>query len=192
MKKNTSLAITTVIVLIMTTVCFAYNSSVLDQQTRLELDKVVSQLDSLSGYTVHLSGHTDNTGSEDRNKELSKQRVVSVKNYLISKNIDSTKIVLAFYGESKPVIANTSEENKALNRRVEITINGEKTDLPPADTAQSESKQTTIPQKETPVVTPETEKANTTAKAESKQKKVRRRLVWTGWRTGFHWSTARK
>lgn len=144
MKKNASLAITTVLVLIMTTVCFAYNSSVLDEQARLDLDKVVSQLDSLSDYTVHLSGHADNTGSEDHNTQLSKERVVAVKNYLVSKNVDSTKIILAYYGEDKPAIPNTSEENKALNRRVEVTISGEKMNLPLVDTTLSESEQMNI------------------------------------------------
>lgn len=192
MKKNTSLAITTVLVLIMTTACFAYNSSVLDEQTRQDLDKVVSQLDSLSDYTVHLSGHTDNTGSEDRNKQLSKERVIAVKNYLVSKNVDSTKIILAFYGESKPVIANTSEENKALNRRVEITISGEKMNLPIVDTMLSEAEEMNLPQKEAPATALETEEVNVPKDAVSKQKKVRRRLVWTGWRTGFHWSTSRR
>jgi hypothetical protein len=192
MKKNTSLAITTVLVLIMTTVCFAYNSSVLDEQTRQDLDKVVSQLDSLSDYTIHLSGHTDNTGSEDRNKQLSKERVIAVKNYLVSKNVDSTKIILAFYGESKPVIANTSEENKALNRRVEITISGEKMNLPIVDTMLSEAEEMNLPQKEALATALETEEVNIPKDAVSKQKKVRRRLVWTGWRTGFHWSTSRR
>jgi|SRR6218665_2105850 len=184
MKKNTTLV--TSFVIIVMTVCFGFNSSVLDIETRHELDTIVAKLDSLSDYTVHLSGHTDNIGSNSYNDQLSNQRALSVRKYLISKNIDSTKIIIDYFGESQPEVPNTSEENRALNRRVEITINGsvsitekQKTDVP-VNPQKSDSIKVSVSDLKTDVV----------VKPVIKKKKTRRRLVWTGWRTGFHWSTA--
>lgn len=184
MKKNTTRFLASALIVILTTVCFAYNSSVLDEKSLQELDQVVAQLDSLSDYTIRLHGHTDNTGTNERNSQLSKDRALAVRNYLISKNADSTKIVFEFYGEEKPVLPNTTQENMALNRRVEVTVTGEKI-IP--------TEQETIPYDE-PQEAITTEKQDehivTPIKSEIKKTKKHRHLVWTGWRTGFHWSTA--
>ena len=189
MKKNTTLALTVSLVLIVMTVCFGFNSSVLDDHSRQSLDNIIYKLDSLSVYNIHLSGHTDNTGPDNYNNKLSEERVIAVKNYLISKNIDSTKITFDFYGERIPAVPNTSEENRALNRRVEVTVSGQKTEpetlqIPPQITSPEAVKQdtTTFQKQETPV--------NASSEKKIKKKKVRRRLVWNGWRTGFHWSTS--
>lgn len=187
MFQKTILASTLSLISIFVTVCFAYNSSELNSKTCQDLDKIVSQLDSLLDYTIHLSGHTDNTGTNEHNEHLSKRRVIVVKNYLISKNVDSTKITCDFYGEQKPAVPNTSEENMALNRRVEITVKGEKT------SPERDQPIVVEPDKQEPVISRKKQEEHVApAKQEVKKKKVRRRLVWTGWRTGFHWSTAGK
>lgn len=174
------------------TVCFGFNSSVLDDHSRQALDNIVLQLDSLSDYTIHLSGHTDNAGSDTYNEKLSENRARAVRNYFISKNVDSTKIQLDFYGESQPTVPNTTEENRALNRRVEITVSGEKTSITPEKPTSSETA-LPEPKQQYPAITSKKQEAeNIPAKAEIKKKKVRRRLVWTGWRTGYHWSTSGK
>lgn len=177
------------VILILMTVTFAYNSSALDDHSQQNLDKLVSQLDTLSDYTIHLSGHTDNTGKDQGNELLSQKRAIAVKDYLISRSIDSSKITISFHGEQQPLVSNNSEENKAMNRRVEITVEAQKQkpELPLLD---QPTKQDTLVSKETDstVKSP----AQTARKKDVKKKKVRKRLVWTGWRTGFHWSTSGK
>lgn len=185
--KNTALSIASTLIVILTTVCFGYNSSILDQKSVQDLDQLVLQLDSLSDYSIDLSGHTDNSGSNLHNNQLSEDRALAVKNYLISKNVDSTKISLMFYGEEQPLLPNTSAENMALNRRVEITINGVKS-ISEGQTINSST------EAQSEIISPqEDEKTVAPAKSELKKKKAHRRLVWTGWKTGFHWSsTGRK
>lgn len=183
MKKNTSAALGTSLVIIVMTVCFGFNSSVLDSANQHELDDLVLQLDSLSDYTVHLDGHTDNVGSNSYNNHLSNKRALEVRSYLISNNVDSTKIVIDYFGEDQPFVPNTSEENRALNRRVEITVSGS---LHNTEEQKTEFVSMNEPQPDSTSKI----KTNVVSKPVVKKKKAHRRLVWTGWRTGFHWSTS--
>lgn len=187
MTKNTLNTLTAFLALTAVIVCFGFNSSTVDSHASQSLDSIVQQLDSLTDYKIHLSGHTDNIGSDNYNDKLSKERVIAVKNYLISKNIDSTRITFDFYGERKPTVPNTSDDNRALNRRVELTISGQKSNTAPQQTTfpEQQSKDSINPQKRDSAVIVPVEK-------EIKKKKNKRRLIWTGWRTGFHWSTPGK
>ena len=185
MKKSAPFTFTVFLALVTAVVCFGFDSSVLDDRARLSLDEMVSRLDPLSDYTIHVSGHTDNIGSFEYNEKLSEKRAVAVRDYLISKKIDSTRIAIDFHGECEPVAANSSEENCALNRRVEVTVTVEKAIAPVEPASVGEPVQEVAEP-----VTQDVETPIPSAKAKIKKKKVRRRLVWTGWRTGFHWSTA--
>jgi hypothetical protein len=69
-----------------------------------------------------LGGHTDSIGTEESNTKLSQDRVNSVKNYLLNKGIAANRISAVGYGESRPVASNSSDEGRALNRRVEVKI----------------------------------------------------------------------
>jgi OOP family OmpA-OmpF porin len=75
-----------------------------------------------SSWRLKLSGHTDNVSSMKFNMTLSKKRVESVKKYLVSKGISGDRIVLKWYGPTKPVASNNTEEGKQKNRRVEFLI----------------------------------------------------------------------
>lgn len=190
MKEKINLALTASLLLILMTVCFGFNSSVLDIRAQQALDGVVTQLDSLSDYTIHLSGHTDNIGSDSYNEKLSEKRAIAVRDYLISKHVDSTKITICYAGEGEPIVPNVSEENRALNRRVEVTIGGER-----IETTQPEipkQKAAILEQEVNETISPIQKEVKITSSEVRKKKKVKRRLVWTGWRTGFHWSTSGK
>jgi len=102
---------------------FDSNSSILKTAEKQKLDSIIFSLKSFSAYLINLGGHTDNVGTDKYNIKLSQDRVVSIRNYLITKNIDSLKINFQYFGESKPKVENISANNKATNRRVEITIN---------------------------------------------------------------------
>ena len=73
---------------------------------------------------IEIVGHTDNVGDENDNMELSKQRAASVRDYLISKSHDASKMVTAGKGETMPIASNDTEEGRASNRRVQILVLG--------------------------------------------------------------------
>ena len=73
-------------------------------------------------YKVEIDGHTDNVGSEDDNLKLSKDRALSVMQYIIEHSADKNRISSNGFGEAKPVADNSTDEGRALNRRVEFKI----------------------------------------------------------------------
>ena len=104
---------------------FDFNRSDLNAQARGELDAVGKFLQQKPNATAYLVGYTDAIGSQDYNLGLSQRRVESAAAYLMNTyNIDSTRVVTAWYGKLNPVADNDTEEGRALNRRVEITVGG--------------------------------------------------------------------
>ncbi|MGE0567354.1 MAG: OmpA family protein, partial [Bacteroidia bacterium] len=85
-----------------------------------ELDRLVSYLKFNQTLIVEINGHTDSLGNISQNMKLSEQRAKAVYNYLISKGIDSKRLVFKGYGSSQPKHPNNSEKNREINRRVEI------------------------------------------------------------------------
>jgi OOP family OmpA-OmpF porin len=71
---------------------------------------------------IDLIGHTDNVGDEDANKSLSLLRVNTVKDQLIKFGMPATNIACEGRGSSSPKVNNSTEENRALNRRVEVKV----------------------------------------------------------------------
>ena len=71
---------------------------------------------------VDVYGHTDSTGSEQSNLELSKNRAVSVANVISANGVDSRRFYIDGKGESQPIASNDLESGRSLNRRVEIQI----------------------------------------------------------------------
>ena len=70
-----------------------------------------------------MTGHTDDVGDEEANLWFGQQRANNVRQYLISQGIDADKVKATSKGESNPIVPNTSEENRAKNRRIEIIVN---------------------------------------------------------------------
>lgn len=91
-------------------------------ESEVELKTMLWLMNSNPKMKLEISGHTDNTGSEVHNKELSQDRALAVKNYLINAGIKSDRIVSKGYGSSKPAAGNDSEEGRAKNRRIEARI----------------------------------------------------------------------
>jgi outer membrane protein OmpA-like peptidoglycan-associated protein len=71
---------------------------------------------------IELSAHTDDKGKHEYNMTLSNNRAKSAADYIISKGIDKNRIRSIGYGESKPLVPNSTDENRAINRRVEFKI----------------------------------------------------------------------
>jgi outer membrane protein OmpA-like peptidoglycan-associated protein len=87
-----------------------------------ELDRLAELLTKVSGLQVDIAGHTDNVGGDATNQQLSENRAVSVKTYLIEQGIDEGRITTSGYGKSKPVASNDTEEGRAKNRRTTFRL----------------------------------------------------------------------
>ena len=92
--------------------------------------KSISRLNDVADYVIGsngiesiiLAGHTDSWGSNNYNDRLAEKRVRVAANYLLSKGVSSELISQYSYGENLPVEPNDSDQNRALNRRVTITL----------------------------------------------------------------------
>ncbi|MDQ2657094.1 MAG: OmpA family protein, partial [Bacteroidota bacterium] len=88
-----------------------------------DLDKLANFMIDHPDFSLNISGHTDSQGSEDSNLRLSQARADAIKAYLIYQfRINSGRISAIGYGSSKPLVDETSDENRKLNRRVEFDI----------------------------------------------------------------------
>lgn len=101
---------------------FEFAKADLKTESFSELNRIVKLMEQNPNMEIALGGHTDNVGSEESNLKLSTDRAKAVLNYLVSKGIAQTRITSNGYGKSKPIVENNTEENRALNRRVEFTI----------------------------------------------------------------------
>lgn len=96
----------------------------LTAQQRQKFTDIIYYLDNVPDAIVQVSGHTDNTGQPSTNRTLSEERANFVKNYLTSNGgIRNTRIESVGYGPDRPIASNDTPEGRALNRRVEVTLN---------------------------------------------------------------------
>ena len=105
---------------------FERRSGDLSKQGKVLLEKnrvEARQMLSRASY-IEIVGHTDDVGDDDYNMALSKQRAASVRDYLISKGLDASKVVTTGMGETMPTASNSTPEGRAENRRVEILLLG--------------------------------------------------------------------
>jgi len=101
---------------------FDVDSDVIRDESRPTLDKIIAMLKSESAMQLIIEGHTDSDGDTDHNQILSQQRAESVKLYLVSGGISSSRLFTKGYGESTPVASNITAAGKAQNRRVELVF----------------------------------------------------------------------
>jgi type IX secretion system PorP/SprF family membrane protein len=101
---------------------FEFNSIDLDEEATLYLDDLARALRDNPELNVKLVGHTDNVGSEKFNLKLSLYRAQTMRDYLIEKGIAENRVVAEGRGMKEPLNENKSEEDRAKNRRVEMTI----------------------------------------------------------------------
>jgi OOP family OmpA-OmpF porin len=103
-------------------VSFKTNSEVLDSSSYQRLDKAAATLKNNPGTNVIVAGHTDSSGDAAYNQSLSEKRASMVRNYLIGKGVDGSRLSARGYGETEPVASNNSSAGRAKNRRVELRI----------------------------------------------------------------------
>ncbi|MGC1386990.1 MAG: OmpA family protein, partial [Steroidobacteraceae bacterium] len=103
---------------------FATNSSVLTDQDKALLDKMIVNLKRLNFVDGEVDGYTDSTGSAKYNQGLSERRAQSVADYLNSNGIGAHRMTVQGYGQDNPVADNKTAEGRAHNRRVVLHRTG--------------------------------------------------------------------
>jgi outer membrane protein OmpA-like peptidoglycan-associated protein len=106
---------------------FATNSAQLSAQAKKDIDSFVSDAkghtDEAGNLMFVVAGHSDSSGSESYNYELSKRRAESIAAYLVTDGkLEPTRVMVVGYGERSPVADNKTEAGRAKNRRVEILL----------------------------------------------------------------------
>ncbi|MBK8971300.1 MAG: OmpA family protein [Hahellaceae bacterium] len=103
---------------------FDVGKSELKPEALQSIDQLAAQVDSYgTGIRITVEGHTDSTGSDADNQQLSEARAKSVWNYLSGKlKIANSQVQIKGYGESRPIATNDDEEGRAQNRRVDLLI----------------------------------------------------------------------
>ncbi|MXO70590.1 OmpA family protein [Alteraurantiacibacter buctensis] len=103
-------------------VTFAVDSTTISPQMRDVLGRVAESMIQYPNSLIDVMGHTDSTGSDSYNLDLSRRRAEAVTNFLVSRGVARSRIESIGYGEQYPVADNTTEAGRAQNRRVEIRI----------------------------------------------------------------------
>jgi outer membrane protein OmpA-like peptidoglycan-associated protein len=109
-------------------VTFAVDSTEISPSFQSALDRVAQSMVQYPDSLVDVYGHTDSTGADQYNMNLSQRRADAVSRYLISRGVSSARLQAKGMGESYPVADNNTVEGRAKNRRVEVKITPVSTD----------------------------------------------------------------
>jgi len=101
---------------------FKLGSAKLLAESKVYLDQIVTLMNTNELINIRVNGHTDNVGGDEFNMNLSRDRAKSVEDYLKSKGIDPSRLSSAFFGSTRPIADNNTEDGRTINRRVEFEI----------------------------------------------------------------------
>ena len=110
-------------------VLFAFNKSELTPQAGPRLDKLASFLKQFPQRKLLVEGYTDAVGTDAYNMELSERRAETIREALVARGVDTTRVVTKGYGKAYPVADNGNADGRAVNRRVEVVIADENGNL---------------------------------------------------------------
>lgn len=102
-------------------ILFDTGKDMLKPAAKESLSKAAATLKA-SETTIIVQGHTDSTGSATVNQPLSERRAGHVRDFLVSSGVPASRMAAVGYGSSNPVVANDTDANRALNRRVQLEI----------------------------------------------------------------------
>ena len=103
-------------------ILFGFDSYTLTQASKENLVKLSETLKEYGDTNILVAGHTDNVGAEDYNMKLSEKRADAVSGFLSNNGVKRSRMSVIGYGESTPMVDNTSESGRDKNRRVELAI----------------------------------------------------------------------
>lgn len=99
---------------------FDFDKSVLRADSEPTLKLVLGLFTAAPGFTAEVGGHTDNVGSPAYNLKLSDARAAAVKAWLVQHGLAASRVTSRGYGDTQPLVPNTTDENRFKNRRVEL------------------------------------------------------------------------
>lgn len=108
--------------IVLQNILFDTGKSSLREESRREMDRLAAIMLANPGLYIELAGHTDDVGSAESNKVLSQERAESVVNYLMDNGVGLERLTPIGYGEEKPLVPNTTAENRQKNRRIECRV----------------------------------------------------------------------
>jgi outer membrane protein OmpA-like peptidoglycan-associated protein len=103
-------------------ILFDVDSAILGSSGRSTVAGLGDVLHEFPKTAVVIQGHTDATGGEEHNQNLSERRAEAVRNALIGRGIDANRMTAVGYGESAPIASNDTESGRQQNRRVDVLI----------------------------------------------------------------------
>lgn len=103
-------------------VFFDLEKAILRAESKPELDRLFGILADRASMVIEVAGHTDTTGSDEYNMQLSRKRATAVAHYLIKKGVSQERISMKYYGETQPAHSNETRSGRIKNRRVEFKI----------------------------------------------------------------------
>jgi outer membrane protein OmpA-like peptidoglycan-associated protein len=103
-------------------ITFATDQAAVTTQFYPTLNSVALVLQKYNKTLIDVNGHTDSTGDDRYNLQLSQERALSVAQYLNAQGIDQRRFSVIGYGESRPIASNASADGRAANRRVELYL----------------------------------------------------------------------
>ncbi|MBX0291055.1 OmpA family protein [Hymenobacter sp. HSC-4F20] len=109
---------------VLNNIFFDFDKATLRKESTGELERLQKLLTETPALRLEISGHTDNVGKAEYNKDLSQRRAKAVVDYLVGKGIDKGRLTFAGYGDAQPVAPNTTKAGRQLNRRTEFKVTG--------------------------------------------------------------------
>ena len=108
---------------VLNNIFFNTGSADIRKDSEATLNSLVNILKNYPSLTVEISGHTDNEGDDASNLVLSENRAKNVVDFIVTKGIDKNRLSYRGFGETRPLVENTTAANKMKNRRIEFRIN---------------------------------------------------------------------
>jgi outer membrane protein OmpA-like peptidoglycan-associated protein len=130
------------LVISLSDILFDVGKSTLKPGSQASIQRIAVVLTQYPQHQILVEGHTDATGGDDFNLQLSRDRATSVRTALVAGGVEATRITAEGFGESRPVASNDNAAGRQQNRRVEIVIVGAGT---VADAVQRDSTAATPP-----------------------------------------------
>lgn len=105
---------------------FKLSGSELSPEGKAEIKSFAAKLEGHDVDKITVEGYTDSTGDAAFNQQLSEKRANAVKNEMINNGIDASLITVIGHGENDPIADNATREGRAKNRRVKVSVEGNK------------------------------------------------------------------
>jgi peptidoglycan-associated lipoprotein len=104
-------------------VFFGFDQFDLSPEARATLDRQAGWLNQYRGVTVTVEGHADERGTREYNLALGERRANAVKNYLVARGVDPSRVSTISYGKERPAVLGSNEASWSQNRRGVTVVN---------------------------------------------------------------------